>query len=104
MRYAARWVSTRVFPDPGPASTKTGPAPAVTAWRCWGLSLSRKSMQERGCLSGEENPRRDRGRSFEFGGAVGTASGLDGDGGKAVRAFPGGRLGNDRCGFFLQRV
>src|SRR6185369_4376286 len=29
---------TRVFPDPAPARTRSGPSPWVTALRCWGLS------------------------------------------------------------------
>ena len=35
---------TRVFPDPGPATTKTGPSGAVTALFCCGLSLFKKSI------------------------------------------------------------
>src|SRR5687768_8025868 len=39
-----RWVSTRVFPEPAPASTSSGPSPCVTASRWAGLrSASRRS-------------------------------------------------------------
>src|SRR5574338_1203495 len=38
-----RCVSTRVLPDPGPESTRTGPGGAVTAILCWGLSILRIS-------------------------------------------------------------
>jgi hypothetical protein len=41
IRYARRWVSTRVLPDPAPAITSTGPTGSVTASCCAGLSPSR---------------------------------------------------------------
>src|SRR5215208_6904035 len=39
-----RWVSTRVLPDPGPATTSTGPLVASTASRCASLSPLRSSV------------------------------------------------------------
>src|SRR3954449_8832768 len=42
-RYAMRWVSTRVLPEPAPARMSSGPAPWVTASRCGGLSPSRRA-------------------------------------------------------------
>ena len=39
-RWAMRCVSTRVFPEPAPASTSSGPVPCVTASRWGGLSPS----------------------------------------------------------------
>ena len=42
--HAIRWVSTRVLPEPAPASTSSGPSACVTASRCGGLrSASRRS-------------------------------------------------------------
>ena len=41
-RYAMRWVTTFVLPDPAPASTSTGPSVVSTARRCSGFSLSRR--------------------------------------------------------------
>src|SRR4051794_39228205 len=39
-----RCVSTRVLPEPAPASTSSGPSPCSTAWRCGGFrSASRRS-------------------------------------------------------------
>src|SRR3954453_14574673 len=44
IRYAMRCVSTRVLPEPAPASTSSGPSPCSTAWRCGGFrSVSRRS-------------------------------------------------------------
>src|SRR5215211_2889829 len=40
--HAIRWVSTRVFPDPAPASTSSGPAGCSTASRWGGFSPSRR--------------------------------------------------------------
>src|SRR5215212_467173 len=39
-----RWVSTRVLPDPGPATTSTGPLVARTASRCASFSPARSSV------------------------------------------------------------
>jgi hypothetical protein len=39
-----RWVSTRVLPDPGPATTSTGPLVASTASRCASFSPLRSSV------------------------------------------------------------
>src|SRR5215467_7990444 len=47
MRYAIRYVMTRVLPDPAPARISSGPTVWSTASRCSGLSLSRKVMEER---------------------------------------------------------
>src|SRR6266508_2751906 len=38
-----RWVRTRVFPEPGPASTNTGPSSTRTAFCCAGLRNFSKS-------------------------------------------------------------
>src|SRR6266545_6655990 len=40
IRWAMRWVRTRVLPDPAPATTSRGPSPWATASRCTGLSPS----------------------------------------------------------------
>jgi len=40
--HAMRWVMTRVFPEPAPASTSSGPPAWTTAARCAGLSESSK--------------------------------------------------------------
>src|SRR5947209_1713855 len=67
-RYAIRWVSTRVLPDPAPARIKSGPPGYVTASR-WG-SLSPSSRASRSvvvsgigsCFYGSGRGGRDRGR------------------------------------------
>src|SRR6202034_2697950 len=41
-RYAIRWVSTRVLPEPAPATISSGPPMWVTAARCCGLRPSRR--------------------------------------------------------------
>ena len=38
MRYAIRWATTRVLPDPAPARISSGPSVVVTARACSGLS------------------------------------------------------------------
>src|SRR4051812_2940880 len=43
MRYATRWVRSRVLPEPAPATTRTGPSGALTASRWTGFSPSRSS-------------------------------------------------------------
>ena len=40
IRWAIRYVSTRVLPDPAPATTSTGPSVAATASRWVGLRSS----------------------------------------------------------------
>src|SRR5262245_36516194 len=40
MRWATRWVSTRVFPLPAPASTRSGPSVVRTASRWGGFKAS----------------------------------------------------------------
>jgi len=42
IKYAIRYVITRVFPLPAPARMSTGPSMVSTALRCCGLSWSRK--------------------------------------------------------------
>src|SRR3954463_3664249 len=42
-RYAIRWVSTRVLPEPAPARMSSGPAPWAPAARCGGLSPPRRA-------------------------------------------------------------
>src|SRR4051794_22349421 len=46
--HATRWVSTRVLPDPAPATTNMGPPGCVTASCCTGLSPARRSAVEVG--------------------------------------------------------
>jgi len=41
MRWAMRYVMTRVLPLPAPARISTGPSVVSTASRCWGLSCER---------------------------------------------------------------
>src|SRR5580704_10478107 len=41
-RYAIRWVSTRVLPEPAPATISSGPPAWTTAARCCGLRPSRR--------------------------------------------------------------
>src|SRR5215210_7396228 len=43
MSHATRLVSTRVFPEPAPATISSGPPGWVTASRCTGLRLARRS-------------------------------------------------------------
>ena len=43
IRWAAWWVSTRVFPEPGPAITKAGPSQCSTASICSGFKPANKS-------------------------------------------------------------
>src|SRR3954447_15410281 len=43
MRWAMRWVRTRVLPEPAPAMTRRGPSSCTTASRCTGLRPSRRS-------------------------------------------------------------
>ena len=50
-RWATRCVSTRVLPEPAPASTSSGPLPCVTASRCGGLSALEQPLGARGCAS-----------------------------------------------------
>ena len=40
MRFAMRYVSTRVLPEPAPASTSSGPSMVTTASRCGPFKLS----------------------------------------------------------------
>ena len=42
-RYAIRWVSTRVFPEPAPATMRSGLPSCTTAARCSGFSPSRSA-------------------------------------------------------------
>src|SRR5438132_7086168 len=44
IRYATRWVSTRVFPEPAPATSSRGPPGWVTASRWTGFRCSRRSL------------------------------------------------------------
>src|SRR5436190_7550961 len=44
MRYAARLVMTRVFPEPAPARIRSGPLMCRTASRCSGFSVLRNSI------------------------------------------------------------
>ena len=47
MRYATRWVSRRVLPEPAPAMTSTGPSGAITASRWTGFSPATRSSLTR---------------------------------------------------------
>ena len=40
IRFAMRYVSTRVLPDPAPASTRSGPSVVTTASRCGPFRVS----------------------------------------------------------------
>ena len=44
MRWAMRWVRTRVLPEPAPATTSSGPSAWTTASDCTGLSPSSRSL------------------------------------------------------------
>src|SRR5262245_24050220 len=48
IRYATRRVSTRVLPEPAPATTRIGPSGALAASRCTGLSPSRSCSSRSG--------------------------------------------------------
>src|SRR5215213_3030833 len=47
IRWAMRWVRTRVLPDPAPATTSSGPSPWVTASACSGLRPASSSWARR---------------------------------------------------------
>src|SRR5918997_7052773 len=47
IRWAMRWVRTRVLPDPAPATTSSGPSPCVTASACSGFSPASSSWARR---------------------------------------------------------
>ena len=47
-RWAMRWTTTRVFPEPAPARTRRAPSVVVTARRCSGLRCDRSTMRARG--------------------------------------------------------
>src|SRR3990170_6126268 len=57
-RKATRYVRTRVFPDPGPASTRTGPGVMLTAWRWCGLRSSSDDIELRPVRFDVERPGR----------------------------------------------
>ncbi len=42
-----RWTMTRVFPEPAPASTSSGPSVVVTASRCGGFRVERSIIERR---------------------------------------------------------
>ena len=42
-----RWVSTRVLPEPAPATISSGPPSCMTAARCWGLRPSSRASASR---------------------------------------------------------
>src|SRR5438270_13728016 len=68
---AIRWVSTRVLPEPAPATMSSGPPWCRTATRCCGLSPSRSvsgSTASLGCVDRAAAPRgRSRGSATESG-------------------------------------
>ena len=56
IRWAIRCVSTRVFPDPAPATISSGPSTWVTASRWTGLRPSRRGSSEGMALRGYRPP------------------------------------------------
>src|SRR4051812_7614681 len=77
-RYAIRWVSTRVLPEPAPARMSSGPSPCVTASRWGGVRpSSRASIAARGGAGDEP--------LGEAGGIVADGSGPSGS---SVRVMP----------------
>ncbi len=46
IRYAIREVRTRVFPDPAPATMRTGPSTHVTAFTCSGFKSRKISVSD----------------------------------------------------------
>src|SRR6476620_7880450 len=50
-----RWVSTRVLPDPAPATTSSGLPECTTAARCCGLSPSSSASGSVRCLVGSSS-------------------------------------------------
>ena len=58
-RYAIRWVSTRVLPEPAPATMSSGAPSCFTAARCCGLSPSSRtagSLDRRFAGAGSAGP------------------------------------------------
>src|SRR6266540_119963 len=51
-RWAIRWVSTRVLPDPAPATIRVGPSVASTAWRWASFNPSSSSGDAAWCSRG----------------------------------------------------
>src|SRR3954462_10165231 len=51
IRWAMRCVSTRVLPDPAPASTNNGPVSCSTAWRWGSFRPSRRGSAAAGALT-----------------------------------------------------
>src|SRR3954453_7473837 len=43
-KWAMRWVSTRVLPEPAPARISSGPSPCSTASRCGGFRPARRDL------------------------------------------------------------
>src|SRR4051812_19419513 len=56
-RYAIRWVSTRVLPEPAPARIRSGPSPCRTASRWGSLSPSRRVSAAAVAMRSEDRPR-----------------------------------------------
>src|SRR6266545_7676511 len=52
-RWAIRWVSTRVLPDPAPATIRVGPSVASTAWRWASFNPSSSSGDAAWCSRGK---------------------------------------------------
>ena len=56
IRWATRYVSTRVLPEPAPATTSTGPSVTATASRCDGFSSSKSDDSgTRGSVEGDSH-------------------------------------------------
>src|SRR3970282_2689401 len=66
-RKATRYVRTRVFPDPGPASTRTGPGVGLTASRCCGMRSSSDDIELRPVRFDVECPSRHQQPAQRFG-------------------------------------
>ena len=69
---AMRWVMTRVFPEPAPASTRSGPAVVVTARRCASFSGARMRSSTALSASPESGARAGVERSAGDGSPVGS--------------------------------
>ncbi len=83
---AIRWVSTRVLPEPAPATMSSGDPECTTASRCWGFMPSSSAAA---CASACSRRRSGRGRA-----SSGRASSRPGSGRPSGRPTPGCP---DRC-------
>ena len=83
-RYAIRWASTRVLPEPAPARISSGPSVVVTARACSGLRArticSSRALRAAASTAGS-------------GGAVGTDGSLVSSGASRIQAGSSGAVG-----------